>query len=136
MTKQIKLAILLAACVFAYSQEKPSPNFTGGEVKRVTENAQGIIVKLYFGPGARTKWHSHAAGQIILAEDGVVLYQEKGGPVVEMRAGETHYCPPGVMHWHGAAPHEGGTQFNVTRGDITWGDAVSDEDYNATPVHK
>ena len=59
-------------------------------------------------------------------EDGVGLYQEKGGPVVELRAGETHYCPPGVVHWHGASPKEGGTQFNVSRGGITWLAEVTD----------
>jgi hypothetical protein len=56
--------------------------------------------------------------------------------VVELRAGETRYCPPGVVHWHGASPKEGGTQFNVSRGGITWGDVVTDEEFNAAPVHK
>ena len=136
MTRNLKLTILLSACVIAYSQDKPNPNFTGGEVKPLKENAQGNSVRFYFGPGARTKWHSHEGGQIILVEDGVGLYQEKGGPVVELRAGETHYCPPGVVHWHGASPKEGGTQFNTSRGGIMWGDAVTDEEFNAKPVHK
>lgn len=136
MKKQIKLAILLAACVFAYSQDKPNPNFTGGEVKPLKENAQGNSVRFYFGPGARTKWHSHEGGQVILVEEGIGLYQEKGGPVVELRAGEAHYCLPGVVHWHGAAPHEGGIQFNTSRGGITWLGEVTDEEYNAKPIHK
>jgi quercetin dioxygenase-like cupin family protein len=136
MKQKLKLVILLSACVIAYSQDKPNPNFTGGEVKPLKENAQGNSVRFYFGPGARTKWHSHEGGQVILVEDGVGLYQEKGGPVVELRAGETHYCPPGVVHWHGAAPKEGGTQFNTSRGGITWGDAVTDAEFNAKPVHK
>jgi quercetin dioxygenase-like cupin family protein len=136
MKQKLKLAILLSACVIAYSQDKPNPNFTGGEVKTVKENSQANIAHFYFPPGVRTKWHSHEGGQIILVEDGVGLYQEKGGPVVELRAGETRYCPPGVVHWHGASPKEGGTQFNVTRGGITWGDVVTDEEFNATPVHK
>ena len=136
MKQKLKLAILLSACAIAYSQDKPNPNFTGGEVKPLKENSQGNSVRFYFGPGARTKWHSHEGGQIILVEDGVGLYQEKGGPVVELRAGETHYCPPGVVHWHGASPKEGGTQFNTSRGGITWGDAVTDEEFNAKPMHK
>ena len=136
MTPKLKLAILLSACVIAYLQDKPNPNFTGGEVKPLKENSQGNSVRFYFGPGARTKWHSHEGGQIILVEDGVGLYQEKGGPVVELRAGETHYCPPGVVHWHGASPKEGGIQFNTSRGGITWGDVVTDEEFNAKPVHK
>ncbi len=136
MKRKLKLAILLSACVIAYSQVTPNPNFTGGEVKTVKENSQGNIAHFYFPPGVRTKWHSHEGGQIILVEDGVGLYQEKGGPVVELRAGETRYCPPGVVHWHGASPKEGGTQFNISRGGIIWGDAVTDEEFNAPPVHK
>ena len=105
-------------------------------MKTIKENSQGNSARFYFGPGARTKWHSHEGGQIILVEDGVGLYQEKGGPVVELRAGETHYCPPGVVHWHGASPKEGGTQFNISRGGITWRAAVTDAEFNAKPVHK
>jgi len=136
MKQKLKLAVLLSACVIAYSQDRPNPNFTGGEVKTVKENSEAKPAHFYFGPGARTKWHSHSGGQIILVEEGVGLYQEKGGPVVELRAGETHYCPPGVVHWHGASPTEGGTQFNISRGDITWGDVVTDEEFNVKPVHR
>ena len=136
MRRKLKLAILLSGCVLAYSQDKPNPNFTGGEVKTINENSDGKSAHFYFSPGSRTKWHSHGGGQIILVEDGVGLYQEKGGPVVELRAGETHYCPPGVVHGHGAAPKEGGTQFNVSRGDITWLAEVTEAEFNAKPVHK
>jgi len=136
MIRKLKLVLLLSACVFAYSQDKPNPNFTGGDVKTIKENSQGNIAHFYFPPGVRTKWHSHEGGQIILVEDGVGLYQEKGGPVVELRAGETRYCPPGVAHWHGASPKEGGTQFNISRGGITWLDVVTDQEFTVTPVHK
>ncbi len=136
MIRNLRAPLLVFACALAYSQQKPNPNFTGGEVKTITENSDGKSAHFYFTPGARTKWHSHEGGQIILVEDGVGLYQEKGGPVVELRANETHYCPPGVVHWHGASPKEGGTQFNVSRGGITWLAEVSDAEFNAKPVHK
>jgi quercetin dioxygenase-like cupin family protein len=135
MIQKLLLPFLLTACVIAYSQDKPNPNFTG-EVKTVKENSQGLTAHLYFAPGARTKWHSHEGGQIILVEDGVGLYQEKGGPVVELRAGEKHYCPPGVVHWHGASPTQGATYFNVSRGGITWLAEVTDQEFTATAVHK
>ena len=61
---------------------------------------------------------------------------ERDEAYTKLRAGETHYCPPGVVHWHGAAPKEGGTQFNVSRGGITWLADVTDEEFNAKPVHK
>lgn len=115
---------------------KPGPNFTGGAVTTVEQNSKASIAHFRFAPGARTKWHSHEGGQIILVEEGVGLYQIKGGPVMELRAGETVYCPPGVVHWHGAAPHEGGVQFNISRGALTWYDEVTDQEYNAKPHHK
>ena len=112
------------------AQEKQSPNFTGGTVTTVTENSDGKVAHFRFGPGARTKWHSHEGGQIILVEEGVGLYQNKGGPIVELHAGETVYCPPGMVHWHGAAPDQGGVQFNVSRGGITWLGEVTDKEFH------
>jgi quercetin dioxygenase-like cupin family protein len=113
-----------------HAQQPPNPNFTG-KVTRVEENSQGTMAHFRFDPGARTKWHSHEGGQIILVEEGVGLAQERGGPVIELHAGETIYCPPGVAHWHGAAPGQGGVQFNVSRGGITWLEVVSEKDYTA-----
>jgi len=129
--------LTVAALRIVHAQQpRPNPNFTGGVVTAVEENSKGNIAHFRFGPGARTKWHSHEGGQIILVEEGVGLYQVKGGPVMELRAGETVYCPPGVVHWHGAAPHEGGVQFNVSRGGITWFGEVTDQEYNVPPQHK
>jgi quercetin dioxygenase-like cupin family protein len=114
-----------------HAQPKGNPNFTGGKVTPVEENSKASIAHFRFEPGARTKWHSHSGGQIILVEEGVGLNQFKGGPITELHAGETIYCPPGAVHWHGAAPDQGGVQFNVTRGDITWMDEVTDQEYHA-----
>ena len=66
-------------------------------------------------------------------EEGVAHTQVKGGPVIELKAGETTYVGPGVVHWHGAAPDQGGVQYNVTRGGITWLDEVTDAEFRAAP---
>jgi len=129
------VAVAISGWMVVQAQQTPNPNFTG-TVKTVEENSKGQTAHFRFEAGSRTKWHSHSGGQIILVEEGVGLYQEKGGPVMELRAGETRYCPPGVLHWHGAAPDQGGTQFNVSRGEITWGDAVTDKEYTAPRKHK
>lgn len=113
-----------------HAQEQPNPNFTG-KVVRIEENSKGTTAHFRFEPGSRTKWHSHEGGQIILVEEGVGLTQVKGGPVIELHAGEAIYCPPGVVHWHGAAPNQAGVQFNVSRGGITWLEEVSEKDYTA-----
>jgi quercetin dioxygenase-like cupin family protein len=113
--------------------DKQSPNFTGGTVTRLEEGTKAAIAHFRFDPGARTKWHSHEGGQIILVEEGVAHTQVKGGPVIELKAGESIYAGPGVMHWHGAAPDKGGIQYNVTRGGITWGDPVTDQEFRTPP---
>jgi quercetin dioxygenase-like cupin family protein len=113
--------------------QQANPNFTGGTVTKMEDNSKATIVKFRFDPGARTKWHSHDGGQIIMVEEGVARHQVKGQPVTELKAGETTYAGPGVVHWHGAAPKQGGTQYNVTKGTVTWLDAVTDQEYNAAP---
>ena len=118
---------------FLYGQDAPNPNFTGGTVTKLDEGPKAAIAHFRFGPGSRTKWHSHSQGQIILVEQGVGLTQVKGGPVIELHAGESIYAGPGVVHWHGAAPDKEGVQYNVTRGDITWLGEVTDAEYHAKP---
>ncbi|ALR30373.1 hypothetical protein ATE47_07485 [Chryseobacterium sp. IHB B 17019] len=56
-----------------------------------------------FEPGARTKWHLHPGGQIILVTGGVGYYQEKGQPKKILHKGDVIKCPPHVEHWHGAS---------------------------------
>jgi len=115
------------------AQEKQNPNFTGGNVTKLDEGTKASIAHFRFDPGSRTKWHSHSGGQIILVEDGVGHTQVKGGSVIELKAGETTYVGPGVVHWHGAAPDRGGVQYNVTRGDITWLGEVTDAEFRTAP---
>lgn len=129
------VAVLAVSGWWVVEAQATNPNFTG-TVKSVEENSKGQIAHYRFEAGARTKWHSHEGGQIILVEEGIGLYQVKGGPVMELHAGETTYCPPGIVHWHGAAPEQGGTQFNVSRGGITWLDVVTDEEYHAPRKRK
>jgi quercetin dioxygenase-like cupin family protein len=117
------------------AQQKQNSNFIG-TVTKVDENSQASIAHFRFEPGSRTKWHIHEKGQIILVEEGVALTQLKGGPVIELHAGETTYAPPGVAHWHGAAPDKGGTQFNISRGGITWLGDVTEKEFTAPPVKR
>jgi quercetin dioxygenase-like cupin family protein len=109
-----------------------NPNFTG-KVTAVEDKWKVATAHYKFDPGARTKWHMHSGGQVMLAEEGVTHHQNKGGPVMELRANESYYVQPGVWHWHGASPTESTVQFNTTRGDITWGDAVTEAEFNAKP---
>lgn len=102
-----------------------------GEVLPVVENSTGNFAHYKFTPNARTQWHIHEGGQILLCEEGICRHQIKGGPIIEFRAGETAYAPPGVAHWQGSTPTSAGTQFNIHRGRITWLNDVTDAEYNS-----
>lgn len=130
-----KLPLLVAGLIIAASAQQPNSNFTG-TVTRLEDPAPGQIGYFHFNAGARTKWHIHEKGQLVFVESGVGLEQEKGGPVIEIHAGEAIWCPPGVAHWHGAAPDKDGTQYNVTRGGITWLAEVTQQEYTAKAVRK
>lgn len=95
-------------------------------------NASGGLVT--FEPGARSAWHTHPKGQRLLVTSGVGRTQEWGGAVQEIRAGDVLWCPPGVKHWHGAAPHTAMTHLAVTGTtadgkNVQWMEKVSDAQY-------
>lgn len=97
-------------------------------------NAAGAWVT--FEPGARSAWHTHPLGQHLVVLSGVGLTQEWGKPVQVIRPGDVVWCPPGVKHWHGAAPTTAMTHLSVagTTADgknVNWMEKVSDEQYNA-----
>ena len=57
-----------------------------------------------FEPGARTAWHTHPLGQILIVTAGCGRVQREGGPIEEIRPGDVVWFEPGEKHWHGAAP--------------------------------
>jgi len=96
-------------------------------------NSSGSMVT--FEPGARSAWHTHPIGQRLVVASGVGLTQEWGKPTQVIRPGDVVTCPPGVKHWHGAAPTTAMTHLAVTGSsgnkNVTWMEKVSDEQYNA-----
>jgi 4-carboxymuconolactone decarboxylase len=128
-----KLMFLVGGLALAAVAQESNPNFIG-KIERLKDDAPGQIAYIKFEAGARTRWHIHEKGQLVFVMEGVGLEQQKGGPVRILHTGDAVWCPPGVAHWHGAAPNEGGTQYNVTRGGIQWLDQVSEAEYTAKEV--
>ncbi|MGW1455685.1 carboxymuconolactone decarboxylase family protein [Salegentibacter agarivorans] len=96
----------------------------------VNKNSVGVVT---FEPGARTFWHQHPNGQIILALSGEGYYQEKGGQKIIMKKGDVAKCPADTPHWHGAGPNDEFVQIAITSrvdGPTEWEDEVSDSQYN------
>jgi quercetin dioxygenase-like cupin family protein len=94
-----------------------------------------VIGNVVFEPGARNNWHTHAAGQILLATAGTGYYQEKGKPIQLLQKGDVVKIPAGVVHWHGATPDSQFTHIainpNIELGIVTWLQRVTDEEYNS-----
>jgi quercetin dioxygenase-like cupin family protein len=94
---------------------------------------------VHFTPGARTAWHTHPFGQTIYVTEGIGRCQRDGDAVQEIRPGDRVFFEPGENHWHGAAPNRFMTHIAIQEADengspVTWGEHVTDEQYNATPA--
>jgi len=117
----------------AYAQQPQNTqqsNFTGTVN---TLKGEGRISYYVFTPGARTKWHSHEGGQLLLVEEGIGHTQVRGEPVQEIKPGQAVFSPRGATHWHGSAPTQSAKLYQISRGETTWLEEVSEKDYLSAP---
>ncbi|HEX4006598.1 MAG TPA: cupin domain-containing protein [Acidobacteriaceae bacterium] len=142
----IALAMGLAFAFQCQAQSSGTP-FPKGELATVKNHTGNIwlnelnvgdstfdpgIAQAVYGPGARLDWHIHPGGQVLLITEGTGYYQEKGKPVQIVHKGDVIKCPPGVEHWHAAAPHSGFAYIAITptgKGKTIWLKPVTDEQY-------
>jgi quercetin dioxygenase-like cupin family protein len=123
--------------LFGQGKKITNDNFTGTAYLQPLINADSpnttSVGNVTFEPGARSKWHFHPAGQILLVTNGVGYYQEKGQVKKILRKGDAIKCPPNTPHWHGASADTAFVQLAITgreKGETVWLEAVSDEEYN------
>lgn len=87
-----------------------------------------------FSPMARSNWHSHSLGQILMVTDGVGYYQEKGEAPRLIRKGDIISCPPNKPHWHGASHNSAMSHIAIGpsggQGKVEWMAKVSDTEYD------
>jgi quercetin dioxygenase-like cupin family protein len=91
-----------------------------------------------FEPGARTAWHSHPLGQVLHAVSGIGRVQTEGGPVRELRPGDSVRIEPGERHWHGSAPdrvfvHLAVQEATSTGEEASWFEHVAEDQYRQAP---
>jgi quercetin dioxygenase-like cupin family protein len=88
-----------------------------------------------FEPGARTSWHRHPSGQILLVIEGRGYYQERGKPIQLLNRGDVVKCAPNVDHWHGASPtsqlNHVAINPNTEKGIVVWLAKVTEQEYNS-----
>lgn len=87
-----------------------------------------------FEPGARSFWHTHPTGQVLIIVEGEGRSGVFGEKVSVLKKGDVVICPKGVKHFHGAAPDQRMVQMTVTGYDekgrnVQWLEEVTDEQY-------
>lgn len=124
--------------IFAQGQENPyGKYFTGKTYLNMLSGRDEFnapIGNVTFEPAARTNWHKHSGGQILLVLAGEGRYQEQGKTVQILHKGDIVKIAPDVIHWHGAAPDSWFTHIsletNAQSNQTTWLEPVTDEEYN------
>ena len=95
----------------------------------------GSVGMVAFAPGARTAWHTHPVGQLLIVTDGKGWVQEDGQPRREIKAGDVVWIEAGVKHWHGAAQANGMRHLAIAYvkdgKSADWKELVSDAQYDA-----
>jgi len=126
--------------VFPRGDRAPEEVFTNTTLVKMLHSDEGggfdtQVYNVTFEASARTFWHSHPGGQILLITDGQGYYQEKGKPARLLKPGDVVAIPSDVVHWHGAARDSGfvhlGMSTQVHLGSAKWFGPVTDEEYEA-----
>ncbi|MCH6470719.1 cupin domain-containing protein [Sinomonas terrae] len=86
--------------------------------------------KNFFTPCARTHWHSHEGGQLLIVESGEG-FVATADQVVRMGVGDMVWTPPKVRHWHGASHSRSMLHLAFSLGGVDWQEAVQDEMYES-----
>jgi quercetin dioxygenase-like cupin family protein len=119
------------------TRNAPPEYFTGTVLQDpiivTTAPARLVVNSVSFQPGARTAWHTHPLGQVLIVTAGCGWAQRWGGPVEEIRPGDVVWFPPGEKHWHGAAPTTAMTHIAIQEAldgkVVEWMEQVTDEQY-------
>jgi quercetin dioxygenase-like cupin family protein len=120
------------------SGEGPAEWFTGrvriDPLFQAPEPARVTGASVTFEPGARTAWHTHPLGQILIVTSGLGWTQRWGGPIEEIRPDDVIWFSPGEKHWHGATTTTAMTHIAIVEQldgkSADWMEKVSDEQYH------
>ncbi|MCD5996334.1 cupin domain-containing protein [Pseudomonas sp. CDFA 602] len=89
-----------------------------------------------FQPGARSNWHTHPQGQMLVVTTGSGWVQQEGAEKQVIKPGDVIWTPPGVKHWHGATSTTGVThmaiQGTLDGKNVEWLEPVTEAQYGAS----
>ncbi len=124
--------------IFPKGNKLPNDWFTGNAfltpLVAKDQNNNFSAGAVTFEPGARTNWHTHPQGQVLIVLEGNGFYQEKGKTAQPIKKGDVVNIPENTEHWHGASAAEKMVHIAITNYkneiQVTWLKPVTDEDYN------
>jgi quercetin dioxygenase-like cupin family protein len=119
------------------SNRGPADWFTGSvridPLFEAPSPARVRVASVTFEPGARTAWHTHPLGQMLIVTSGLGWAQGWGGPIEEIRPGDVVWFAPDEKHWHGATPTTAMTHVAIQEAlngkVVDWMEHVTDEQY-------
>jgi len=98
------------------------------------KNNEFALGSVTFEPGARTVWHTHPKGQVLIVTEGEGFYQEKGKPAQALKKGDVVNIPENTEHWHGASADHKLVHIAITNykneENVVWLKPVTEEEYN------
>jgi quercetin dioxygenase-like cupin family protein len=97
-----------------------------------TKASLGLVT---FSPGARTAWHTHPAGQLLIVSSGQGWLQQEGQERRTINAGDVVWIPAEVKHWHGATATSPMSHYAMTyfaeEKNVDWMEQVEDKQYGS-----
>jgi 4-carboxymuconolactone decarboxylase len=133
--------VVITRAAARVSRPAPAESFTGtvrvAPLFDATTTTRAYGASVSFEAGARTAWHTHPRGQVLIVTEGIGRVQVWGGPVEEIRSGDVVRIPPGTKHWHGAGLTSAMTHIAIVESldgkGVDWMEKVSDAQH-AAPV--
>ncbi|GAA0885701.1 hypothetical protein GCM10009120_43000 [Sphingobacterium siyangense subsp. cladoniae] len=134
---QVKMETKNSTSIFPKGEKLPGDWFSGNAflspLVAKDNNNNFSAGSVTFEPGARTNWHTHPQGQVLMVIDGKGFYQEKGKPAQPIKKGDVVNIPENVEHWHGATADNKMVHIAITNYkddvQVTWLKPVTDAEF-------
>ena len=133
----------IIACGSRPSRKMGAPSFTGtvwqDPIIEAPAPARIRAARVALSPGRVPRGIPIRSDRRCTSSPGIGRVQTWGGPIREIRAGDTVWIPPGEKHWHGATPTSTAWYISPCRNQlggehVTWLEPVTDEQYKAKPA--
>lgn len=125
--------------IFPKGQQLSNDWFTGcaflTQLVSKDKNNEFSAGSVTFEPKARTNWHTHPKGQVLLIIEGNGFYQEKDKSAQPIEKGDVINIPENTEHWHGASANSKMVHIAITNYkddvQVSWLQPVTDKEYDS-----